>query len=337
MEMNTPSQDKRPSIFVRAKLTDSALEKLEKVAIIKLKPNADKEEIIREISDCDGIICHGPERFYTEDFFNSASNLKVLARTSVGTDMIDLESATRHDVVVSNAAGTNAISVAEEGLLLMLAASRKLIKCDRLVRDREPFRQTHIYNALQGQEIYGKNVGIIGFGAVGRELAARTLALGVNTFSYDPIVDPDTMKSAGVIPADLEDLLKTSDFVVLCCPLTTATKDMINRKNLSLMKPEAYLINIARAGLIVIDDLVETLKAKGIAGVALDVTDPEPPLENDPLIQMDNVFFSAHQGGNTKDCWQRMCHTAVDNALSVLVDRKRPKNLVNQDVYKGQE
>lgn len=337
MESKPQNQDKLPSVFVRAKLTDCALEKLEKVANIKLKPNADKEEIIRGISGCDGIICHGPERFYTEDFFDSASSLKIIARTSVGTDMIDIEAATRHDVIVTNAAGTNAISVAEEGLLLMLAASRKLIQCDRLVRDRAPFRQTQIYNALQGQEIYGKNVGIIGFGSVGRELAARTLSLGVNTFSYDPIVDPNTMTSAGVMPADLGDLLKISDFVVLCCPLTSETKNMINGKNLSLMKSEAYLINIARAGLIVIDDLVQTLNVKGIAGVALDVTDPEPPLENDPLIRMDNVFFSAHQGGNTKDCWQRMCHTAVDNALSVLVDGKRPKNLVNQDVYKGQE
>ncbi len=322
----------RPSVLVKAKLTTLALQKLESHATVRLMPDANREELIQEIGNHDAIICHGPDRLYTEAFFQAATKLKVLARTSVGTDMVDLEAATDHGVVVTNAAGTNAISVAEQGILLMLAASRKLIKCDRLVRDREPFRQTHIYNALQGQEIFGKKLGIIGFGAVGRELAKRGNALGLETSAYDPMLEDDFIRSRSVKPSDLNNLLKKSDYVVLCCPLTDGTRDMINRDNLALMKSDAYLINIARSGLIVVSDLVDTLKSKGISGVALDVTDPEPPLENDPLLKMEDVFFSAHQGGNTKDCWIRMCETAVENALAVL-NGENPKNLVNQEVH----
>jgi len=324
----------RPTVIVRAELTPSALNKLERVTSPHLAPDADAKELVQEIKGYDALICHGPERFYTEELFQATSRLKILARTSVGTDMVDIEAATRHGVMVTNTPGTNSLSVAEQGILLILAVSRKLVECDKMVRSCEPFRQTDIYNRLQGQEISGKKLGIVGFGAVGTQLARLGLAMGLEVSAHDPKLDADTIRSRGATPLSLEDILREADYLVLSCPLNEETRGMINHARLAMMKPDAYLINIARAGLVVTEDLVDALNTKTIAGAAIDVTDPEPPLENDPLLAMGNVIFSAHQGGNTKECWNRMCQAAVDNVLDFF-NGARPRNLVNPEGFES--
>ncbi|MDF1594311.1 MAG: hydroxyacid dehydrogenase [Desulfobacterales bacterium] len=321
----------RPKVLVRAQLTPSAIEKLESIAEVYLNPDIDAEELNHRIADFDAIVCHGPERLYTTQFFEAASRLKILARTSVGTDMVDIAAATDHGVLVTNAPGTNAISVAEQGILLMLAISRRLVLCHQKVCSGEPFRRADIYQALQGFEIYGKTMGLIGYGAVGRQLSKRAIAMDVHVNAFDPFVNIDLMKADGVNPTSVEKLLSVSDYVLLCCPLTDETRGMMNKQTLQQMKPDAYLINIARGALVVSSDLCEVLKTGQIAGAALDVSDPEPPLKNDPLLKFENVIFSAHQGGNTKECWERMCHTAVNNALQYFKGES-PDNLINRNV-----
>ena len=323
-----------PKVFVKAKLTKSALERLESAAEVFLCPDTEMKELCESIGDFDAIICHGPERFYTQEFFESAPNLKMLARTSVGTDMVNLAAATEHAVVVTNTPGANAISVAELGLLLMLALSRKTVECHEKVCNGEPFRRADIYQHLQGVELYEKVVGLVGYGAVGQRLAERALPIGMKVKAFDPYVKADTMQSNGVIPANLEDILCDSDYLVLCCPLTEENSGLINKESLSSMKSTAYVINIARGALVESADLVEALTNGKIAGAALDVTVPEPPLKNDPLLNMENVILSAHQGGNTKECWERMCHTAVDNVLQFF-NGERPQNLVNPEVVES--
>lgn len=323
-----------PKVFVKAKLTKSALERLESAAEVFLRPDTDMEELCGSIGNSDAIICHGPERLYTQEFFESASNLKILARTSVGTDMVDLVSAAGHSIVVTNTPGANAISVAELGLLLMLALSRKTVECHERVCNGEPFRRADIYQHLQGVELYQKVAGLVGYGAVGQRLAERALAMGMTVKAFDPYVKIDTMRSNGVVQASLDEILSDSDYLVLCCPLTEENRGLINNKSLSSMKSTAFLINIARGALVESNDLVEALTKSEIAGAALDVTVPEPPLKDDPLLNMENVILSAHQGGNTEECWERMCHTAVDNVLQFF-NGERPQNLVNPEVFES--
>jgi phosphoglycerate dehydrogenase-like enzyme len=244
--------------------------------------------------------------------------------------MVDVEAATARGILVTNSPGLNAPAVAEQAVLLMLAVTRGLIRCDRMVRAREDFRNPTVFETLRSPEIGGKLLGLIGFGAVAQNLAQRAQALGMRVCAYKPIRDDALMRRQGVAPESFETLLAASDYVALCCPLTEETRAMIDRNTLKKMKPGSYLINIARGGLIVSEDLAEALAAGHIAGAALDATTPEPPAADDPLLGCENVIFGAHQGGNTHEAWVRMCERAVDNTLEVLAGRY-PPHLVNPD------
>ncbi|MBW1700090.1 MAG: hypothetical protein JRH18_24850 [Deltaproteobacteria bacterium] len=321
----------KPKVLVRVDLTEDSLEQLKNVAVIEVRPSADGEELLRIIEGFEAIVCTGPERYYTEPFFQAASKLRILARVSAGVDMVDVDAATRNGVMVTNAPGANATSVAEMGILLILALSRKLIECDRTVRSGQNFRRPELRQSLRGFEIQDKKLGIVGFGAVGRQVARRALGLGLVVSAYDPYLDDELVRTEGALPRTLYELLRESDYLMLCCPLTDDTRGMINQRRIEMMKTGAYLINIARGGLVVQEDLADALETNKLAGAALDVTTPEPPPTDDPLFKCKGVIFSAHQGGNTEEAWERICQMAVKNVVQAL-NGERPQNLVNPEV-----
>lgn len=310
-------------VYVRANLSRIALDKITSHYNCHIHPQASLDEMCELIGEFDAMVSHGPEKLYSNRFFEAASRLKVFSRVSVGTDMVDLNSAAAHGVVVTNTPGANAVSVAEQGILLMLALSRNLIPLHEVVFRLEPYRQDGTYAKLQGNEISGKKLGLVGYGAVGKELAKRANALGVKTLAFDPFVDDDLFSSLEVNPADLNTVLSESDFVALCCPLTDQTRELINGDSISVMKPTSYIINIARAGLINSGALADALINQSIAGAALDVTTPEPPAADDPILKAPNVIFSGHQGGNTKECWDNMCVMSVENVINFF-EQKEP-------------
>jgi len=319
-------------VFVRVQLAAGALGLLRTAAEAEIRASANIKELMSYIGDCDALICTGPERLYTEALFNVAQRIQVVARVSAGVDMVDVKSATERGILVTNTPGMNASSVAEHGLLLILAITRKLTQCDRMVRNREDYRNAAIFNSLRSTEIANKKLGLIGYGAVARNLAKRALGVGMEVCAYKPRRADELMRSEGIEPMTFETLMGTSDYVVLCCPLTDETQGMINRDTLQLIKPGAYIINIARGGLVVPEDLAAALENGKIAGAALDATTPEPPKVDDPLLGIENVIFSAHQGGNTIEAWDRMCQAAVENTIAVL-RAERPPNLVNPEAY----
>ena len=309
-------------VYVRANLSKIALDKITSQYDCHIHPNASLDEMCEVIGQFDAMISHGPEKLYSDKFFEAASKLQVFSRVSVGTDMVDIDCATNHGVAVTNTPGSNAVSVAEQGILLMLALSRNLIPLHEVVSKLEPYRQDGTYARLQGNEISGKQLGLVGFGAVGKELAKRAVAMGVETLAFDPFVSDDFIESLDVTPADFNTVLSASDFVALCCPLTDQTRGLINVDSISLMKPTSYIINIARAGLINSQALADALVNKTIAGAALDVTNPEPPAPDDPILKAPNVIFSGHQGGNTKECWDNMCLMSVENVMNYFEDKE---------------
>lgn len=219
-----------------------------------------------------------------------APRLRVIARTGVGYDAIDVPAATRQGVVVTITPGTNQESVAEQAFALLLGLTRNVVGNDQTIRAGG-------WDRTLVQPLRGKTLGLVGLGRIGRAMASRGRAFGMHVVAYDLMQDPDFDAQHGVGRMLLEDLLAQSDVVSLHLPLTEQTQGLINRSTLASMKPGSYLINTARGGLIVEADLHDALASGHLAGAGLDVLEPEPPAPDNPLLRLPNVIVSPHIGG----------------------------------------
>ncbi|MCD6550720.1 phosphoglycerate dehydrogenase [Thermotoga sp.] len=254
------------------------------------------------------------------------SKLKIIAKHGVGVDNIDLEAATRKGIPVTITAGANSLSVAELTIAFVFALSRGLIwSHNRLFHEKR-------WEGTVGQEVTGKTFGVIGFGAIGREVVRRSICLGMNVLVYDPYVSKDTIRVFGATPVDeLDDLLKESDFVSLHVPLNESTRNIIGEREISLMKKTAFLINTSRGGLIDEEALIKALREGMIAGAALDVFSEEPPSPDSPLFECPNLITTAHIGAHTKEAIYRMNMMAAQ-AVVDFFNGKIPKYVVNEEV-----
>ncbi len=224
-------------------------------------------------------------------FANGAESLVVIGRAGAGYDKIDLEACTRHGVAVFNAPDTLTHSTASSAFLFILALAKRLPEQQRLVSagrwDLQP--QT------MGDDLPGKTLGIIGFGATGQELARLMAPWQMRMMAYSPRALPETAAALGVTLAPtLDELLRTADFVSLHNRLEPATRGMLGERELRLMKPTAYFINAARGELVRQEALVRALKERWFAGAALDVFEHEPLPKDDPLVALDNVILTPH-------------------------------------------
>ncbi len=215
---------------------------------------------------------------------------KIIACASTGYDYVDIEAAGKRGIWVTNCPGYCTDEVATHTIALLLSQARRLPQVRQLVRanewDPRPVRPLrHVKN---------QKLGIIGWGRIGKAVAAKALALGFVVLAHDPFIDDALMRAAGVQPASRETLLQQSDYVSLHTPLTAATRLMLNAPMLALMKPGAYLINTARG--LLIDDaaLLEAVNNGGIAGAALDVLASEPPPPDHPLLNHERIFVTPH-------------------------------------------
>lgn len=232
-----------------------------------------------------------------KDFFNSCPTLKMLAIAIVGLDHVDLDYCEKKGIVVKNAAGYSTEAVAELTIGMMIGLYRHIVENDDVTRE------CHGSAILPGREISGKNIGIIGTGAIGRRTAELARAFGCNILAWNR----KPIDIEGVTFVDKETLLRESDIVSLHIALNEETRGFISAKELAMMKKSAVLINTARGGLVNTDDLAEALKTKKIAGAALDVYDGEPPLyyglppmtNENPLLSAPNTMLLPHIGFGT--------------------------------------
>jgi D-3-phosphoglycerate dehydrogenase / 2-oxoglutarate reductase len=252
------------------------------------------------------------------------SRLRVISRYGVGFDSVDLAAATRHGVVVTITPGANAVSVAELAVALLFALARSIPYHDRVAKQGK-------WSRLQGIELTGATMGLVGLGRIGREVAQRCRGLGMQVVGYDPLLTPDQIAALGVTPSGFEELLARSDVVSLHLPLTPQTRDLIGSAALAQMKPSAFLINTARGGLVDENALYEALKNKRLAGAAADVFAQEPP-DCTGLVSLDNFIAAPHIGSATGQTTLRMGLMAAQNALAVLAG-ERPEGVVNPEVY----
>jgi phosphoglycerate dehydrogenase-like enzyme len=250
-----------------------------------------------------------------KELLGEAHCLRLIQKLGAGLDKIDLDFCRRQGIGVARLQAGNSIPVAEHTILLMLATYRQLPQIDRRTRagnwSKEDARGTH-------RSLQHKKVGLVGFGAIGKEVAKRLRAFNVDILYYDPIrAIADVEQSLGVSYADLDALVCEADIVSLHLPLMPQTKNIIDAKRIAAMKPGAVLINCARGGLVDEAALVEALKAGRLLGAGIDAFSQEPPLGN-PLLGLDNTVVTPHLAGATLDNFANVVARSVDNAKAAL-------------------
>lgn len=324
----------RPGVYVTRTIPERALKVLQEVANVKMRREEmppSKEEIIQQISDVDGLLCLLTDKIDSE-VIEAGKNLKVISNYAVGFDNIDVETATRHGIYVTNTPGVLTETTADFTWALLMAVARRIVEADKYVRQGF-WKVAWAPMMMLGKDIYGKTLGILGLGRIGAAVARRARGFNTRILYHSRTRKVDLEKELGVEYADFETLLRDSDFVTIHLPLTNETFHMIGERELSLMKKTAYLVNTSRGSVVDQKALYYALKEGKIAGAALDVFEQEPVNLSDPLLQLENVVIAPHIASASVETRTKMGVMAAENLVSVLKGRI-PPNLVNADVLR---
>lgn len=312
------------------------LQMLDGVADVYVADNQDPNNYLDEMKDADALIvriakCDGHA-------IENSPNLKVIGRTGVGYDSVDVKTATAHGIPVVITPGANNRSVAEHAVAMMFALSKNLVEAQQEMCKGN----WEIRGAKKAFELEGKTIGILGLGAIGCETAKICEGCGMKVAAYDPFLSKEQVEGYGAVYYEnYEDLLKVSDVVSIHVPLTDETKNMISKKQLTEMKKTALIINCSRGGIINETDLVEALKAGEIAGAGTDVFCSEPPKTDDPLLNCPNLIVSPHSAAQTREAVIKMAQMCVKGCLAVAEGKKWPfvadKSVYDHEKWKDAE
>lgn len=259
----------------------------------------------------------------------AAEKCLVIVRYGVGVDNIDIAEATKRGIIVCNVPDYCMDEVSSHAMALLLAGARRVVFYDRAVK-------SHVWGVKVGMpypRVKGLTLGIVGFGRIGRAVAPKALAFGLRVLACDPYIEPQEITSRGCTPADLDTLLRESDFVTLHTPLTPETTGLINARALSLMKATAWLINTSRGPVVDIPALIAALKAKQLAGAGLDVLPQEPPDWNNELFTLPNVINTPHSAFYSEGSLEELLNKAATRVVEAL-SGKLPACIMNPEVLK---
>ena len=275
---------------------------------------------------CDAVISLGPR--WTAESLRGVERLALVARFGVGHDAVDLAACTRADVAVTIAAGAVNFSLAESIVAWMLALSHRVLEKDRLLREGRWGDK----DRTMGCELRDRTLGIVGLGGIGGALVAMLRPFGMKPpLACDPFTLPARAVELGVSLVPLERLLREADFVSINCPLNDKTRNLVGRAELALMKPDAFLINTARGGIVDEEALAEALRAGRIRGAAIDVFAVEPAGADHPLAKLGNVLLAPHAIGWTDELFRDIGRMACSAALRVARGEV-PEGVVNREV-----
>lgn len=283
---------------------------------------AQEEEICRAIEGADILIITGMFPV-TRRLLESTDRLRMVAIRSAGFEGTDLAAATDRGVVVTHNPGSNASSVADMAIGLMLAVAKQIAKKDRQIRQG-------LYNRGGGEDLFGKTVGIIGLGHIGKLVAKRLQGFEVQIIANDIVAYPDFNGAYHIRSGSKEELLREADFVTLHVPLDASTRGMINEERLGMMKPGAFLINTCRGPVVDEQALYRALVNGRIAGAGLDVFENEPP-DFRPLLELDNVVSTPHSAGLSREASYAMAMDTVEKVIAFFAG-KVPENVLNPAV-----
>ncbi len=311
-------------------LHPAALAVLEGLATVTITTVGERNDWCAEAATADAILVSG-ETFVTGEVMDRLPRLRVIARTGIGVDRIDLDAATKRGLLVVNTPDGPTESTAEHTIALLLNLCKRVMTGDRILRSGQPFPA--LTDLTPGFEVAGTILGLVGLGRIGSRVAVIAQVLGMKVIAFDPFISAERASALGVeLVPSLAKLLPRAQVVSLHLPATPQTRHLINAETLRLMSPGSYLINAARGALVDEDALLAALQSGHLAGAALDVYDPEPPMTNHPLFSHPNTICTPHIGAYTTAGLLRMEVMACEQ-IALALRGLRPPNLVNPDVW----
>jgi len=320
-----------PKVYITRPLPTKAVERLAARCDVKMRPEdapLDPAQLAESCRDIEGLMATGVR--VSEDVVAQGPRLRAVANVGVGYDNIDVAACTRRGIPVTNTPDVLTETTADLAFALLMAAPRRLVECDRYVREGQ--WQSSKWELLWGSDIYGKTLGVYGLGRIGKAVVRRARGFSMRVIYFDVVrPTPDLEEELGVQFVDRETLLREADFLTLHVPLTPETHHLIGARELSMLKPTAFLINAARGKCVDEAALVEALQSKRLAGAGLDVFEHEPHV-HPGLLSLPNVVLAPHVGSATAQTRLAMAMLAVENLVAGLEGR-RPPNLVNPEIY----
>ena len=295
---------------------------VESFVLSETRPEIGSDQLV----EANGMVVFGGK--VTSETVANAGDLLVLSRIGVGYDSVDVEACTENDVALLIAAGAVDRSVAEATVGWLIALTHHIKAKDRLVRTGAWDDRTMFH----GIELRDRTLGVVGLGGIARETIRLLSVFGMNQpLAFDPYLEPAAAAQAGVEQVDLDALMRRADFISIHCPLTEETRDLIGQRQLELMKPEAYLVNTARGGIINEDALYEVLATKRIAGAAIDCFDGEPLAEPHRFGEFENVLLAPHAIAWTEELFRDVGAAAIRGVAELAMGRM-PHAVVNRVV-----
>jgi len=298
-----------------------ALLKKEDYKIVKVNKNEMNIED-KDLQEYDAILVRGA--IVNKDIINNMPKLKIIARCGVGTDNIDIKTASKNDVIVTNVPDANFTSVAEHVVGLITALSHQIVKADKELR-KGYFNARHKY---MGAELKGKTIGIIGIGKIGQLVAEKCIyGLKMNVLTFDPYADKKKIDKRVKFVNSIDNIYSESDFISLHLPYTSDLHHFIDKESFQKMKNSVYLINCARGQLVDETALVDAIEQEKIAGAGIDVFEEEPIKKDNPILSLNNVIVTPHMGASTKESLTLMAVGAAKEIISVLNEKKPIHNI----------
>lgn len=324
----------KPKVYVTRMLPERGLKIIKEHFDTEVWPEyapPPKEVIIKKVANVDALVSLLSDKIDVE-VFSAAPKLKIVSQLAVGFDNIDLKEATKRGIYVTNTPEVLTDTTADFAWTLLMAIARRVVEADKYVRTGKWKVGWHP-DMMQGRDLYGATMGIVGAGRIGYEVARRAKGFKMKILFYDVIPRPEMEKDFDAKKVDLDRLLREADFVSVHVPLMKETFHLINEERLRLMKKTAYLVNNSRGPVVDEKALYKALKEGWIAGAGLDVFEQEPTPMDNPLLKLDNIVVAPHISSASYETRSRMAEMVAENLIAFFENRK-PPNLVNPDVMK---
>jgi D-3-phosphoglycerate dehydrogenase len=301
-------------ILVTDDVSDKGLQPLREAGfVVEKKTGLAPQALLLALADSEGLVVRS-ETKVTSDLMEAARKLRVIGRAGVGVDNIDVPGATARGIVVMNAPDGNTITTAEHTLALLIALARNIPQANASVKAAKWERKRFI-----GAELQGKTLGIIGLGRIGRAVAARARAFGMEIVGHDPFIAPDQARDLEIESASLDEVFSRADFLTVHTPLTSETRGLIGAQAFGKMRAGVRIINCARGGLVDEAALYDAIKSGVVAGAALDVFELEPPPPDHPLLGLEEVIVTPHLGASTTEAQEGVAVTVAEQMRDYLL------------------
>ncbi|MDY6823836.1 MAG: phosphoglycerate dehydrogenase [Thermodesulfobacteriota bacterium] len=302
-------------VLVSDKLGEAGIEIFEYAPDIDVTVNTEltPEELLEEIEDYDALVIRSATKV-TAELIDAAKNLKVVGRAGIGLDNVDIPAATQRGIVVMNTPKGNTVTTAEHAIAMMMSLSRNIPQGTASLRSGRWDKKK-----LQGREVMGKTLGVLGFGKIGSIVADRARGLKMKVIVFDPNINPDRIEKAGFQSVTLDELYEQADYITIHVPKVKKTTGLLNKDAFAKMKDGVMIVNCARGGIINEDDLSDALESGKVAGAALDVFATEPPGES-PLLKFDNFICTPHLGASTREAQTNVAVDVANQIIAYLKD-----------------